>query len=282
MLRLIGVIRADVIRSKQSCSTQYALWQPPIGIFKYSEELGAGDYRLQLNPNTNFNLNAVETRNTGTVVEYALVIQDVRFYCYIEKRNIPDAIRDLYLSEMLVQSKPYSSNLQFSVPPSTMALTIFLQDGTAGSNAQIPPSMFKCLDNTDLSLQNIQITYANISKPSTNWQSGYGVALSSNGAFTAQGINLLEQRYHDSYEESGLDCKSNGVETYYDWLQRGPFYHFSFERDVNNKSTEIQITSNYTQNINVAARMFIVAHFRKTVQITTSNGLVVNVASREV
>jgi len=142
--------------------------------------------------------------------------------------------------------------------------------------------MFKCLDNTDLSLQNIQITYANISKPSTNWQSGYGVALSSNGAFTAQGINLLEQRYHDSYEESGLDCKSNGVETYYDWLQRGPFYHFSFERDVNNKSTEIQITSNYTQNINVAARMFIVAHFRKTVQITTSNGLVVNVASREV
>jgi hypothetical protein len=280
------IVRADVIRSKQASSSVYALWQPPIGLFKYSEELGAGDYRIQLNPNSNFILNAVETRNTNYAAAspYSLVINDVRFYCYVEKRMIPDTVRDLYLTEMLVQSKPYSSNLQFSVPPSTTAITIFVQDGSVGGNPNIPPSMFRMLDNTDLNLQNIQVTYANVSKPSTNWQSNYAVAhTSAANTFNGSGTNKLEQRYHDSYEETGLEIKLGGCESFYDYLQRGPFYHFAFERDVNNKSTEVQITSVFSPNNNPTnMRLFIVAHYRKTVQITTANGLVVNVSSREV
>jgi len=197
--------------------------------------------------------------------------------------SIPDSVRDLYLTEMMIQSKPYNQNLQFSVPPSTFALTIFLQDNASGQNALIPPSMFKAQDNSDLALQNIQVTYANITKPSTNWQSGYGVAISGAGIFTFPGINKLEQRYHDSYEECGLDVRSSGCETFYDWLQRGPFYCFSYEKDVANKSTEVQITSVYSAgSASTSCRMFIAAHYRKTVQITTSNGLVVNVSSREV
>jgi len=282
------IVRNDAIRDKQASSSVYSLWQPPIGIFKYSEELGAGDYRIQLNPNTNFNFNAVECRNPLSQIAasspYQLVINDIRFYCYVEKKMIPDTVRDLYLNEMLVQSKPYSSNLQFSVPPSTSALTIFFQDGTSGSNPQVPPSMFKVMDNTDLTLKNIQITYANITKPSTNWDSSYGVAHTSaaNTFDTTLGVNKLEQRYHDSYEESGLDLRSCGCESFYDWLQRGPFFHYSFERDVNNKSTEVQLNLVFNQNIANNTRVFIVAHFRKTVQITTANGLVVNVSTREV
>lgn len=284
------IVRGDAIRAKQASSTVYALWQPPCGIFQYDQPMGSGDYRIQLNPNVNYLLAAAESRNPLSITAggrpYDLVVNDVKFYCYVEKMSIPDSVTDLHLMEMDIQSKQYAPSVQFSVPPSTMAITIFLQDNVAGSNPLIPPSMFKVLDNSDLALQNIQLTYANITKPSTNWNSDYKVAY-TNGAntFGGSGLNLLEQRYHDSYEESGLDIKSCGCETFYDWLQRGPFYHFAFERDINNKSTEVQITSTFKStfgNPGTNARMFIVAHYRKTVQITTANGLVVNVAKRDV
>lgn len=282
------IVRGDTFRAKQAASSVFALWQPPIGLFKYDQELGSGQYRLQLNPNSNYQLNAVECRNPNATnvsnLPYNFVINNVKFYAYVEKMSIPDTVRDLYLTEMLIQSKPYATNLQFSVPPSTTMLTIFMQDNTSGSNSVIPPSMFKVSDNSDLGLKNIQVTYANITKPSTNWDSNYSLAVSNAaGEFTGSGMNLLEQRYHDSYEECGLDVKSCGCETFYDYLQRGPFYCFSFEKDVDNKSTEVQITSTFNfGSPSTLARMFIVAHFRKTVQITTANGLVVNVSSREV
>ena len=83
------------------------------------------------------------------------------------------------------------------------------------------------------------------------------------------------------------------MESLTDWLRRGPFYHFSFMRDVNNKSTEVQINPTFTgpdvggvalpQSARMAnSRLFIVAHYRNTVQITTANGLIVQVAKREV
>lgn len=280
------IIRPDIIRVPQEFSSVYAMWQPPLGLFDYSEEMGAGDYRLQLNPNTNFALNAVETRNGdwATVPIYSLVVNDVRFYAYIEKRSIPDSVRDLYLTEMAIQSKPYANNLQFSVPPSTKALTIFFQDGASGSSPLIPPSMFKMLDNTDLILQNIQLTYANITKPSTNWQSSFVPSTSAGGVFTLAAALQQQQRYHDSYEESGLDTKAGGFETLTDFLKRGMFHHFSFEKDIDSRATEVQLNTVFSPALpgNTTMRAFIVAWFRKTVQITTANGLIVNVASREV
>ena len=164
------VVRADTIRASQSFNTVFALWQPPIGIFDYDEELGSGNFKIQLNPNSNFDKCAVETKNPlwATVSPYRLVINDVRFYAYIEKKTLLDSSRDLFLDELSIQSKPYSSNLQFSVPPSTRAISVFVQDNTAGSSPLIPPSMFKVLDNGDLYLKNIQLNYANITKPITN------------------------------------------------------------------------------------------------------------------
>src|SRR5205823_856443 len=98
----------------------------------------------------------------------------------------------------------------------------------------------------------------------------------------------LQQRYHDSYIESGLDVKSGGIETLTDWLRRGPFYHFAFDKDMANKSTEVQVNTVFIARPGVAesmptnARCFICAHYRKTCQISTSNGLIVQVSTREV
>lgn len=299
------VIRADRIRSPQSFCTLFGIWQPPLSIFDYDGPLGAGDYRIQLNPSSSFDRNAVETRNPNwqAASPYSLTIQDVRFYGYIEKMSIPDQIHNLDLTEMSVQSKPYSSNLQFSVPPSTNTLTVWVQDTATGGNPLYPPSMFKIRDNSDLYLQYVQLTYANQNKPATNWQSQYSVYQSEDSKFAAfnltsnSGGQELQQRYRDSYWESGLDVALGGCESFTDWLRRGPFYTFSFEKDVNNKATEVQVnmmfnnptypnsgalgpptTTQSTANMVV----YLCAYYRKTAQLTTRNGLIVQVSTREV
>ena len=288
------VVRADTIRAPQSFNTVYAIWQPPIGIFDFDEELGSGNFRLQLNPSSNFALSAVETKNPQTPsvpTHYRFVINDVKFYAYVEKKMMPDSSRTIDLREMSIQSKTLNNNLQFSVPPSTYAISVFIQDQLAGSSPISPPSMFKIQDNGDLYLKNIQISYASMTKPSTNWESNYESSQTNvNGALTRSAILTLQQRYRDTYEESGLDTQLAGMESVSDWLRRGPFYHFNFMRDVNNKSTEVQLNTTYSgpgtskaptprmQN----ARCFIVAHYRNVVQITTASGLIVSVAKREV
>jgi hypothetical protein len=278
------IVRADTIRAPQAFNTVFALWQPPLGIFDYAEELGSGNFRFQLNPSTQYNLNAVETKDPNWLAgsPYTFSIQSIRLYVYQEKLSIPDQVRDLFLNEVLVQSKPWANNLQFSVPPSTYALSVFMQDGTSGNSPLIPPSMFKILNNADLYLKNIQVQYASINKPSTNWDSKYQSSTTAAGALTQSSTLELQQRYNDTYQESGLDIEMSGMETLTDWMRRGPFYHFNFSRDVNNRSTEVQVNTVFTAPTGdpTTHRLFIVAWFRNTAQITVANGMITNVATR--
>ena len=138
--------------------------------------------------------------------------------------------------------------------------------------------MFKCLDNSDLMLSTMQVSYAGITKPSTPWLSSfYG------------GADKLQQRYHDTYEETGMMLKNTGAETYADWLQRGPIYHYSFVRDASNRSTEVQVTTTFANLPNGPgtgiggtglARVYCVSHFARNCQITTAAGAIVQVTER--
>ena len=192
----------------------------------------------------------------------------------MEKIRIPDAIQDLHLMEYQVLSKPWQPTLQFTVSPDTQALTIFIQDRFAGASALIPPSMFKTINNSDLKLYKIQVSYAGVNKPSTPWESDFG-----------GGIDQLQQRYFDSFKELGLDTAALGSESYYDYLQRGAFYHFSFIRDVNSRATQVSVTSSFTGLPNgptsgsdgTQALVYCVAHFRSTARVTHSSGRVANV-----
>ena len=62
------IVRPDSLRSDTSVTSTYAIWRPPIGLFDYDEEMGAGDYRIQLNPNSSYFYNAVETKIPPTLL----------------------------------------------------------------------------------------------------------------------------------------------------------------------------------------------------------------------
>src|SRR4051794_14121510 len=85
--------------------------------------------------------------------------------------------KDLSLMEYQVQSKPWSNNLQFSISPYTVALSIF------DNIRKLTPSMLK--------LSTIQVSYAGMTKPTTAWLSSF-----------YSDTNELQQRYRDTYEEA--------------------------------------------------------------------------------
>jgi hypothetical protein len=262
------------------------MWRPPLGIFEWDKGLGAGKFNISLRPSGNYLLTGVETRNPsyttsvdGTTGTYSLVITDIKFYAYVEKIRIPDQVQELNLMEYQVDSQPWSNTLQFRVSPYTQALSIFVQDIRAGSSPLYPPSMFKVSDNSDLMLTQLQVSYAGMTKPSTPFISSYFA-----------GSNQLQQRYHDTYEQSSAVLKEFGCETYSDWLQRGPIYHFDFTRDPSNKSTDVSINTTFNGLVDGpgsgtggtgSARVFCVSHFAKRVSITTAAGEIVNITAQQ-
>ena len=106
------------------------------------------------------------------------------------------------------------------------------------------------------------------------------------GAVGNPSINELQQRYNDSLTESGLLMSSGGAETFQDYLARGPYYHYSFSRDSEDKSTQVQVSAkvNFTTvNVSdVGCNLFIVAWFSRGVEITTSNGQIQQIRSLSV
>jgi len=167
------------------------------------------------------------------------------------------------------------------VPGSTRALYMFLQDTSSGSNPIIPPSVFRVYGSTavagtlpvstgeERNLTAIQVTYANITKPQTRWDS----------SFLANG-NYLVQLYMQSLIENHLDDDVGGAETMDQWLQRGPLYCWRFERDGDDHSTEVQTQVTYADvapQVWQTANLFLCAEYTRATEITHTNGQIVDV-----
>lgn len=248
----------------------YVMWQPPIGIFDEESPLGSGDYTLQLNPNSNYKSSCVQGSNlTGAVYDFNVL--DVQLYIATVIVDAQTTGTDtLHLMEMQLQSKKISSGentLDFTVPPSTKAISVFVQSGDAGSNIAIPPSVFKTKDRSDEGLQSIQLTYANSSKPATRWTSEFSSTK-----------NYLQQRYNDTQLYSGRFFDAGGAETFPQWLKRGPLYHYTFIRDIDNPATQLQISAQFG-TLELNTNLIVCAHYSKVVQISTQNGFVIEVKS---
>jgi hypothetical protein len=247
----------------------------PIGIWDRTSPLGSGDYRIQLNPNAYYKTACVESIRAGLVAptDFDLVVVDIQLFIATVKVDIPvSGVETLHLMEMNVQSKPLNAGasdtlLDFTVPPSTKAISVFVQASNAGSSTQVPPSKFKVADRSDENMSSIQLTYANTSKPATKWTS----AMPST-------TNYMKQRYTDTQLYSGKFWSEGGSESFSDWLKRGPMYHYSFIRDENGRSTHVQLSTQFG-NLAANSNVMICAHYTKVVQITTSNGFVVEVQS---
>jgi hypothetical protein len=163
-------------------------------------------------------------------------------------------------------------NEEVSVPSSTRALTLFLQDARAGKHTGCPPSKFQIAENTTsaLTLRNYQIQYANMTKPTVRYDSQHN-----------NNVDTLQQRYINCALESGQFFNPAGFESYEQYLERGPYQHESFVKAADNLATRVQVVASY-DNIAADARLFIISHHSSTVQITRQNGLIVDLKQMNV
>ena len=261
----------------------YVIWKPSVmGIFNHPGVLGSGDYRIQLNPSSDFRTSAVETKNPDyTVVanSYAFIVQNVVFYAAVAKMELPDVIEQLRLTEFAVLTKNITTatgnQFQFTVPPSTKALYVAIQAGSSGSNPKYPPGRF-VVDGQELNLTGLQVTYANQTKPMTRWLSGFA----PNGA--GSNTNFMTQAYYQTAVEGGRAMMAGGIESEADWLSRGPFMCFRFDKDFSDRSTEVQVQIEYGTYAGGPAweantKLLLIAEYTNRVDITTQGGLVVSV-----
>ena len=264
-------IKRNLTREVQAKNSLNFLYQLPIGIFDVPQDhrLGAGDYRLRVVPSPNWKTSVIESIMDSAVygTDYDVEITDVKFYYFSDKSEIPDDSYYLHLSEMLVQNKPYNNSLQFSVPSSTYGLCVFLQASDAGVNTKNSVSKFKTALDEDLTLKTIQVTYGNITKTAVSYQSNYG-----------PNTNQLQQRYLETYQYlNNSSLQITGVESFDDFLKSGVICYFNYERDSENRATEVQVLTNYT-TAPFNAKLFVVSFYRSTISYTTKGGSIVSVA----
>ena len=254
------------------------LWRPTaLGIFNHGGVLGSGDYRIQLNPDASFRTAMIETPNADYAVEansYQLTIENVIFYAAVAKMELPNSIETMRLTEFAALTKNMTSetgNYQFTVPNSTRALYVMIQAGDAGKNPAHPPSHFKVGAGQELDLTDVQITYASATKPMTRWKSGFNQVGGVDKA-------LLTQFYYQGLIEGDRASMSGGVESQDEWLARGPFICARFDKDENDRSTEVQVQLSYgAGNWDANTKVFLIAEYTNVVSIETSQGLVTQV-----
>ena len=271
------VLKSNPSATENGKNDIYVIWRPPIGIMDCEEVLGAGDYRFSLNPNADYLKSCVQSRIAKTVNAVAaangfnVVVQDIKFYAAVVKASIPDQVQNLYLMETDVQSKaltPGSQTLQFTVPPSTKFLTVFIQTNRAGTDTTAPPSLFTTSQNQEQAWSSLQLTYANITRPSTRWDSTFGGTR-----------NNWQQRYVDNLRECNMLDSVGGAETFAEFLERGIYVHYSFARDESDRSTQVQLSTAFTAlpAFAEATKVFLCSHYTRAVELTTSNGSIVAV-----
>jgi len=278
-------------------NTRQIMFQPPLGIFSTINPISGGDFKITLNPNPNYataGIQSVYQLQSG--VDYNLTINNVLFYaCQIRSNVSPSGIIPISLMEMSVLNKSLSGianggsqNIDFTVPPSTLAITVFVQSTKAGTNTTLPPTQFYSASNVlnnvnDANIVNniqyIQVTYGSITKTQTLYSSAYRPL--STGLINDSGINYNVQRWLQSIQYSGIITNDGGAESHENFLDRGNYWHFDFSRDKNDTSSyvNVQLAFNSDQTVDPTDQLFIVAHYSRQAEIQYENGFITQVTS---
>jgi len=243
------------------------VYQPPLSFFECEDpNVFYGDMQIQLTPNSNWRKAAIESSNGGYYsddvthgTDYVFGIKSMRLY--LARCKITEPIRSnptLTVSDMLIANKALpsgASNIDFIVPPSTQKIAIWIQDTSAGTNGKIPLTRFKTRQFTgttnklnllnqygpwahtyDEHLHSLQVTFAGITKPISNFQRG-GVG---NGQDAT--VNSMLQRWLMTNQNND---NNTTPEKFHDWLSMGPYYLFDFSRSSDNLGTYLQVKIHY-------------------------------------
>ena len=244
-------------------------FKPPVGLFSTDSAIPAGSFRISMFPKSNLSA-GLESNLTDEQGNWELRVDSMYFYAAIFKDPQPfnDGAYYLNMDEMNIQTKKLSqgasqNSFNFTLPSSTLGIALFSQSNDAGVNTLVPTSRFLSEDKSNLGLNHIQVTYGNVSKPLTDYDSSF-----------TNSTNYITQRWLDTQIHSELYSLS--CETLEDYLVRGVMTYFSFLRSAENRSTEAQVTITY-DNLTGDNNIFIASVYRTLCKIQIQSGFVTEV-----
>tara|TARA_R110002126_G_scaffold53398_2_gene144376 strand:- start:442 stop:2013 length:1572 start_codon:yes stop_codon:yes gene_type:complete len=252
-------------------------WSPPLSLLRCQEALPSMKAELILSPQTAsaYKLRAAEAltagKTAGTGNNYDFSVETMYFYvATVESDRVDDLTYYLNLDETRCQVESNLSTTlsqkNFSVSPSTYALTCAFQDDEAGSDPLYSSSKFKIRGEGEKGLTRLFLTYDGASKPSPD---------SDNQFVAASNRDLTTQRYADSLLQSGQYFREGGCETLEDWQARGMYYHLAWPKDGRSRSTRAQVNAQLAVATN--ARVLLFDHYKSVAHISVKDGRVVDV-----
>ena len=245
-------------------------WQPPLGVFDISTPLPPGNYSLHLTPNTSNYKNAVFESVTNALTTQDVSVLNMYFNaCVVEADNIPDDFTYfLDLSEITVQPKALATTngeqvLDFSVPPTTYAISVATQQKAAGSSTLYPPTKFTLQNNEEQTLTQQRVTYAGQVQPSPDLQVTY----------TGAADHMTKLYVNNLMAANGYD--SDVLESKKEWLEMGILTHYTFLKPAGDASTRVDLA--LTLNNPTSGNAMVFSHHSQVAEITYQNGRVVSV-----
>jgi len=277
-------------------TTDYELcWKVPLMLFHTCDKyLPAGDYEIVLNPQpeSQYRLLAFESATDVPTSPNTLNIDRIHLnVATVEGPRMDNGKYALSLEHLECQSnKLLSQNLSqtnFSVSSATKALVVAYQDIRI-NNGLMSSSKFTISEDANplvgappsarigaLKLTRLYVQYDGVQRPSPDADPNITTSLSS-GKFD------LTERYYETESETGMLYDDAGPENIADWIQRGPYYYFNWNRDSRSGATRVVVNQEFSSADAVLYGNVLLFSLSETsAEITIRNGEIVDVIQVE-
>lgn len=292
---VVDFSRRTYARKSLRASNLELIWTPSNSLFNIVKDIeGECDIDIQLTPKTSslYQQSAFQTTltagnvasgSTASTLKFNVV--DLYLYVNILKTLSVGSSYRLPLNQIQAQTTQVLSasfsQYQFSISPSTTAITIALQDGRINDNSVCSASQLKSYNagltaTTDLNLNRFYLQYASQVIPSIDAEPSY-IANDNTAASVVLGTEYTTQQYLESQLNSGAYFQNGGCETLEEFKERGAFYHFVIPRE-RDSSDRLTVNMGFISGTDVTnMKVVVFAHSAQVADITMDNGRVSSV-----
>ena len=275
-------------------------WKVPLMLFHTCDKyLPSGDYEIVLNPQpeTVYRILAFEsdtTLPTGTATNLSISRIHLNV-ATVEGPRMDNGKYALSLDHIECQSnKLLSQNLSqtnFSVSSATKALVVAYQDNRINTGVMSGSKFTISEDANPLTagkspllrlgaakLTRLYVQYDGLQRPSPDADP----RLDSDTGGLPTGHFELTERYYETQAETGMINDEAGPENLEEWLERGPYYYFNWNRDSRSGATRVVVNQEFSSAGAVSYGNVLLFSISETsAEITIRNGEIVDVIQVE-
>jgi hypothetical protein len=212
------------------------------------------------------------TPDTGTSPVNSIDISVADIYLRVCLHQMSESITDGMLDFTFPETQSSNQaingqqqNLNFSVPPSTYRIGLYLQGQEAGFNTRLPCSLFKTISGDETRIQSLQVTYGTQTLPQPQY------ALNASAGLT--GSLKWNAPYYDAMLASGRAFNETGLEDFITWYDTlGLFFLFQFLKPADDRNTNVQVQIAFNGNAPANTNMWIMASFQRNVKLAYTAG----------